>query len=113
MSIVFAVQMQMQYNPDKRELTPRFPSIGKAASWGTLEYILSPDAHPFEPEAVLGTMHEKLSGFSEDDYLLLIGNPVLIGMATALCAYYNGGKVKFLQWSGKHNRYTMISSQIY
>ena len=65
------------------------------------------------PELVLGDMHQKLSGFGDTDFLLLIGNPVLIGMATAIAAHYNRGRVKFLQWSGKHNKYSMISTQVY
>lgn len=110
---VFVVQQQMQFSSESQELIPRFPSINKAESWGVLKFILSPSAHPFNPEIVLGDMHEALSGFSDDDYLLLIGNPILIGMATTLAAYYNNGKVNFLQWSGKHQRYTMISAQIH
>ena len=110
---VFAVQQQMRFDAVKKELVPRFTSINKAERWGDIVYLLSPSAHPFNPELVLGDLHEKLSSFSDEDFLLLIGNPGLIGMATALAAYYNEGRVKFLQWSGRHNEYTEISSKMY
>lgn len=110
---VFVIQQQMKFDADKRELVPRFPSIYKADKWGTLVYVLSPSAHPFEPELILGDIHERLSGFNDDDHLLLIGNPGLIGMCTAVAAHYNEGNVKFLQWSGRHGEYTEIVSKIF
>lgn len=110
---VFAVQQQMRFDQVRKELVPRFTSVDKALRFGEIVYLLSPSAHPFNPDLVLGDMHEKLSGFNEDDHLLLIGNPGLIGMATAIAAYYNNGEVKLLQWSGRHGEYTEIVAKIY
>ena len=110
---VYAVQQQMRFDAEKHELVPRFASISKAEQWGKIVYILSPSAHPFNPELVLGDIHEKLFGFCDDDHLLLIGNPGLIGMSTAVAAHYNNGCVKFLQWSGRHNEYTEIQTKIF
>lgn len=110
---VYAVQQQMRFDQTRKELVPRFTSINKAERWGEIVYVLSPSAHPFNPELVLGDMHELLSGFSDDDHLLLIGNPGLIGMATTIAAHYNEGRVKLLQWSGRHNEYTEIVAKIY
>lgn len=110
---VFVIQQQMKFDQLEKQLVPRFPGVNKAERWGELVFLLSPSAHPFNPEIVLGDLHEKLSGFSDEDYLLLIGNPGLIGMTTAIAAYYNEGSVKFLQWSGRHNEYTEIVVKIY
>ncbi len=110
---VYAVQQQMRFVPEKKELAPRFPSINKAQRFGNIVYLLSPSAHPFNPELVLGDLHEKLSSFSDSDHLLLIGNPALIGMATAIAAYYNNGRVCMLQWSGRHGDYTEIVAEIF
>ena len=110
---VFAVQQQMRFDQVRKELVPRFTSINKAERWGQIVYLLSPSAHPFNPDLVLGDMHEKLSDFSDDDHLLLIGNPGLIGMTTTIAAWYNNGSVKLLQWSGRHNEYTEIVAKIY
>lgn len=110
---VFVVQKQMKFDQERKELVPRFPSIDKALKWGEIEFVLSPSAHPFNPDTVLGDIHEKLSGYSDDDHLLLIGNPSLIGMTTSIAAYYNNGTVKFLQWSGRHGEYTEIVAKIF
>lgn len=110
---VFVVQQQMKFDQDRKELVPRFESIHLAEKWGPIEFLLSPNAHPFNPELVLGDLHDKLSGFCGDDFLLLVGSPTLIGLATAVAAYYNDGSIKFLQWSGRHGSYTEIKAKIY
>lgn len=110
---VYVVQKQMKFDDKLGELVPRFTSIDKAAKYGAIEYLLSPGAHPFNPPLVLGSLHDRLRAFSDDDYLLLIGNPALIGMATAIAAHYNEGRVRFLQWSGRHSEYTEISARMF
>lgn len=109
---VFVVQQQMKYDKERGELVDRFPLIHKAEQFGELSHILSPSAHPFNPERVLGDIHEALSGFSDDDLLLLIGNPVLIGWCVTVAAHYNEGRVRALQWSGRHSKYTEITAKI-
>lgn len=64
---------------------------------------------PFRPDALLGELHEKLRTFTEDDCLLLVGNPVLIGMAVAIAVDYTDGDVRVLQWSGKSGEYLPIN----
>jgi len=110
---VFAVQQQMKFDQEEKKLVPRFTSINKAERWGKIEFLLSPSAHPFNPSLVLGNMHEKLAFYTDDDYLLLIGNPGLIGMATAIACFYNDGAVKLLQWSGRQNEYTEIIAKVH
>lgn len=110
---VFVVQKQMRFDETSGELVSRFKTLDKAKRFGKIEYLLSPTAHPFNPDHVVGDLHDKLKDFSTDDYLLLIGNPALIGMATAIAANYCGGKIKLLQWSGRHGDYAEISVRIF
>lgn len=110
---VYVIQQQMKRDINGKGLVPKFTSLHKAEKWGKLEYLLSPSASPFNPQNVLGDMHFKLVDFKDEDHLLLIGNPTLIGMATAVAAHYNQGRVKFLQWSGRHGEYTEISAEIF
>lgn len=110
---VFVIQKQMKLDQESGDLVPRFPSIDRAEKFGRLEFLLSPSASPFHAASVLGDLHARLRGFNDEDHLLLIGNPGLIGMATTVAAHYNDGKVRFLQWSGRHSTYTEIVAKIY
>lgn len=110
---VFVVQKQMRFDETLGQLVPRFSTIEKAEKFGELEYLLSPSAHPFDSSTVIGDLHDRLKDFCDDDNLLLIGNPSLIGMATAIASHYNNGLVNLLQWSGRDNEYTKISARIF
>lgn len=105
---VFVVQKQMKFDDKTGELVPKFPGLCKAKQWGDLCYLLSPTASPFHPEGIIAELNEKLSAFKNDDFLLLIGNPALIGAASAIAARINGGRIKCLQWSGRHSNYVEI-----
>lgn len=113
MTTVFIVQKQMRFDDETGELVSRFKTLDKAERFGKLEYLLSPSAHPFNPPNIIGDLHEKLKGFTDEDFLLLIGNPALIGMATAVASHYNGGKLKLLQWSGRQGDYAEISVRMF
>lgn len=110
---VFIIQKQMRFDNITGELVPRFPSIDKAKKFGDFEYLLSPSAHPFRPQNVIGDLHDKLANYSDKDFLLLIGNPALIGMAVAVACHYNDGKIRLLQWSGKDGGYAEILARVF
>lgn len=110
---VFVVQRQQRFNHEKQEMEDRFNSIHKAERFGRLEYLLSPQCTPFKTEIVVSQLQNNLRNYGLDDYLLLIGNPALIGMATTVAANMNQGRVKFLQWSGRDQDYTTIEARLF
>lgn len=107
---VFVVQKTMRWDKDKGELIPKF-DLTPAEQHGRIEYLLSPTASPFRPESLMDELHEKLRTITEDDCLLLVGSPVLIGMAVAIAADYTDGNVRVLQWNGKQGEYVAINIQ--
>jgi hypothetical protein len=82
--------------------------FGPAREFGELSFLLSPTAGPFNPDSIIDELHGKLCDFTGADCLLLVGNPVLIGLAVSIAASYNEGCVNLLQWSGSQRRYIMI-----
>ena len=61
---VFVVQKQMRFDEATGELVPRFKTLEKAERFGPLEYLLSPSAHPFNPEHIIGDLHDKLKSYT-------------------------------------------------
>jgi|TARA_R100001460_G_scaffold82938_1_gene123825 hypothetical protein len=49
-----------------------------------------------------------LRDFSDNDYLLLIGDPAMIGLATSVAAYHNRGKYKVLKYDRRTFTYLPI-----
>lgn len=111
-SRVFIVQKQMRFDKGLGELVPRF-DLEPAKKFGRFEYLLSPTASPFNPESIMRDLHAMLKDYRQGDWLLLIGNPCLIGFAVGVAAKYANGHVNLLQWSGKDQDYLPITAKIY
>ena len=107
---VYVVQKQMRFDRESGSLVPKF-DLEPAEEYGAIEYLLSPTAAPFNPGPILAELRERLARFNDEDYLLLVGNPVIIGWAMAIAADINGN-VKALQWSGKDQRYICIDAEV-
>lgn len=105
---VYVVQNALHYSPKTRGLVPKF-DLSAAHEYGEIIELLSPNAGPFSLETILPELHDKLSNFRSDDFLLLIGNPVLIGLSMSIAALYNHGDMTVLQWSGKEQGYLPIA----
>ena len=64
---------------------------------------LIPLANPTEqlhlnPSRIISQFKRKLTKFSDNDYLLLLGDPALIGVAVTVASDVNNGKVSVLKW---------------
>ena len=104
---VYVVQVPHQRG-SSGNLEPKFDLSG-AKKYGKIVELLSPTASPFHPAYILKELQEKLHFFNDKDYLLLIGNPALIGFSVAVAAEVNNGNIKLLQW--RNQGYTEIVAQ--
>lgn len=112
-SRVFIVQDQYMRHPENNSLVSKF-DFSQAAPYGELVFLLDPNTNPFRPnEGVIATLTDHLHDFNSRDFLLLTGNPVLIGWATALAARANNGSVRFLQWNGRRKCYLEVGGNIF
>ena len=103
---VYVVQNQRSVGPDGR-LRPKF-DLSPAKRFGAIVDLLNEGHSPAQVEEALALLQERLKDFGDDDYLLLIGNPVMIGLAVACAAVANDGNVQMLQWSGVRREYQPI-----
>ena len=112
-SRVFIVQDQFKRHHENDSLVSKF-DFSQAQPYGELVFLLSPSANPFSPnEGVIAELADKLHDFSSNDYLLLTGNPILIGWVTAIAASMNNGKVRMLQWNGRRQLYLEVRGNLY
>jgi hypothetical protein len=105
---VYIIQDQKWVDPKaQHQLKPKF-DFELAREFGELEFLLKPSASPFDLKPVLLRLHQVLQNFSSSDYLLLTGNPILLGVTVAVAADYNDGNVAMLQWSGAKQSYIPV-----
>jgi len=111
MAVVYVVQKQMKLDQRTGEMIPRF-DLTQAEQFGTITYLLSPRAKPYAAGGIITELYKKLDTFSDEDYLLLVGNQCLVGFAMSVAADLNDGRVNILQWSGRDQAYVQIKADI-
>lgn len=104
---VYAVQVARRREAISRKMVPHF-NLEPAKEYGQIVELLSPLAKPFNPQPIIQELTEKLKGFSDSDYVICIGNPILIAMAINIAASFNCGKVKALQWQNNVQKYISV-----
>ncbi len=107
---VYAVQQALHRDPRSGDLVPKF-DYSSAEEFGELVFLLNDNARPFILKPIIDELHEKLANFGPGDYLLLTGNPTLLGLAFAIAADRNNGNIKVLQWHGKSGSYVVIEAR--
>ena len=92
---VFVVQ-----KPDKKK------NILSATEYGELDFILSETENiMYTPASTISRIKHTLRNFNEKDYILLIGDPVAIGVAVHFALLLNGNKAKILKWDNREYKY--------
>jgi hypothetical protein len=80
-----------------------------AAKWGELIPLSSPhDQVVLNPGRVVSQLRRKLKRYSDEDWLLAMGDPAIIGIAFAIAADANQGRVNLLKWDRLEHMYYPI-----
>ena len=81
-------------------------NIVSASQWGDLEPLTNPfDQIHMNPARLVSQIRRKLRGFGDDDWLLAMGDPAIIGVAFAIAAELNRGRVNLLKWDKMEKSY--------
>lgn len=92
---------------------PKF-NILPAQRFGEISVLLPKGSQVmFSPGPAVAELDRKLSNFSDDDYLLCIGDPAAIGIACAVACKWNQGRVTLLKWDRQEADYYAISVNLY
>lgn len=114
MSRVFAVQQPSGRDRETGAIRPTM-DLTPATEFGELRFILRDYHHPFRDPT--GTAREvrrvlEAESFGPEDWLLLVGNPSLIGIVSAQVALMTGGTLRMLQWDRPRHRYRPLEAQL-
>lgn len=89
-------------------------NILPAKEFGEIKFLLPPGMQVlFSSGQVTQKLLFALSNFSDEDFLLLIGDPAAIGIAVAVASHWNNGKVKMLKWDRQERQYYPIKMNIH
>jgi len=96
-----------------RDGKPKINILG-AAEYGVFKFLL-PELSQiiFSPGPLIFKLRKGLKDFSEKDYLLLTGDPAIIGVACSIVSDITNGKFKLLKWDKQERKYYPIEINLY
>ena len=92
---------------------PKINIMG-ASNYGQFKFLLPEFSQMiFSPGPLVYKLRQGLKNFTDNDHLLLTGDPALIGVACSIVSDITGGKYKLLKWDKQESKYYPISINLY
>jgi len=110
---VFIVQQPTGRDRETGAIKPTM-DLSPAREYGEPRFVLREWENPFNDfEATAAEVRRVLEGqdFGPDDWLLLVGNPCLIGLVAAEAVRLTG-QLRMLQWNRTDHRYLPVTAQL-
>tara|TARA_E500000318_G_scaffold39040_1_gene37614 strand:+ start:25 stop:414 length:390 start_codon:yes stop_codon:yes gene_type:complete len=93
--------------------TPKINIMG-ASSYGKFKFLLPEFSQMiFSPGPLIFKLRKGLKDFKEGDYLLLTGDPAIIGVACSIVSDITNGKYNLLKWDKQERKYYPIDINLY
>ena len=108
-SIVYVIQDV----PGSKIGAPKINIIG-ATQFGQLKVLLPENSQIIlSPNYVITTLRKILKDYTSKDYLLLTGDPAIIGVACSIVSDTTNGKYNLLKWDKQERRYYPVEIDLY
>ena len=92
---------------------PKINIMG-ASQYGQFKFLLPEFSQIiFSPGPLVYKLRQGLKNFKKKDYLLLTGDPAIIGVACSIVSDITGGKFKLLKWDKQERKYYPIEINLY
>ena len=96
-----------------RDGKPKINVMG-ASKYGRFKFLLPEMSQMiFSPGPLIFKLRKGLKDFTTDDYLLLTGDPAIIGVACSIVSDMTNGKYKLLKWDKQERKYYPIEINLY
>jgi hypothetical protein len=96
-----------------RDGRPKINIMG-ASQYGSFKFLL-PELSQiiFSPGPLIMKLRQGLKDYKSKDYLLLTGDPAIIGVACSIVSDITNGKYNVLKWDKQERRYYPIAINLY
>ena len=103
----------IQEIPGTKEGRPKINIMG-AAAFGKFKFLL-PELSQiiFSPGPLIFKLRKSLSKYRQKDFLLLTGDPAIIGVACSIVSDITNGKYNLLKWDKQERKYYSIEIDLY
>jgi len=103
----------IQEIPGTKEGRPKINILG-AAQFGTFKFLL-PELSQiiFSPGPLIFKLRKGLKNYRQKDFLLLTGDPAIIGVACSIVSDMTNGKYNLLKWDKQERKYYAIEINLH
>lgn len=108
---VYIVQEPLRRNRQNGSLET-FMNLTPAAAYGDLEVLLDRKNITLNPAPMIDLLKRKLRHFSDEDYLLGVGDTGAMMAAAMVAGQMNRGRVKILKWDRETGSYLKLNLQV-
>ena len=92
---------------------PKINIMG-ASKYGRFKFLLPEFSQIiFSPGPLIYKLRQGLKDYTSSDYLLLTGDPAIIGVACSLVSDITNGKYKLLKWDKQERKYYPIEINLH
>ena len=92
---------------------PKINIMG-ASKYGKFEFLLPEFSQIiFSPGPLIFKLRKALKDFTTEDYLLLTGDPAIIGVACSIVSDMTNGRYNLLKWDKQARQYYPIEINLY
>jgi hypothetical protein len=103
----------IQEIPGTKEGRPKINIMG-AQKFGRIKVLLREDSQMiFSPGPIIFELRKLLKNYTSEDYLLLTGDPAIIGVACSVVSDITHGKYNLLKWDRQERLYYPIEINLY
>ena len=103
----------IQEIPGTAEGRPKINIMG-AANYGKFKFLLPELSQMiFSPGPLIFKLRKELANYKKQDYLLLTGDPAIIGVACSIVSDITNGKYNLLKWDKQERKYYTIEINLY
>ena len=103
----------IQEIPGTQAGNPKINIMG-ASQYGQFKFLLPEFSQMiFSPGPLIYKLRQGLKNYTADDYLLLTGDPAIIGVACSIVSDITNGKYNVLKWDKQERKYYPISINLY
>ena len=96
-----------------RDGKPKINVMG-ASKYGRFKFLLPEMSQMiFSPGPLIFKLRKGLDNFNKKDYLLLTGDPAIIGVACSIVSDITNGKYNLLKWDKQERGYYPIEINLY
>ena len=103
----------IQEIPGTQSGSPKINIMG-ASKYGEFKFLLPEFSQIiFSPGPLIFKLRKALRDFKEEDYLLMTGDPSIIGVACSIVSDITNGKYQLLKWDKQERKYYPIKINLH